>query len=135
MCLAVHRDECPSFRALPQYARLSHHKRRRLQGIGTLIDVEEGRELVSEGQVGGEAFLTVAGRARVTHDDETVGELQPGDVFGELAVLGKTRRNATVTAASPMTVLVLTPPELFELLDDYPIFAQQIREAAAARSR
>ena len=73
---------------------------------GTLLDVAAGRTICREGEFGLEAFLILDGEVRVLLDDRTV-TLGKGDVFGELAVLDPTRtRNATVEAASDLTLLV-----------------------------
>ena len=53
----------------------------------------------------------------------TVGK---GDFVGELAVLGRTPRNATVTADSELDVLVLTPAGFSQLLDDIPGLAKHV---------
>jgi CRP-like cAMP-binding protein len=129
-----HHDDWASLRSLPQYPRLARHERRLLQATGTLLDIDESRELVSEGGVGDQAFLVVAGRATVSRDGHTVASLGPGDVFGEMAILGHQPRNATVTASTPMTVLVLTPAELFTLVEDLPVFASQILGSLGRRS-
>jgi CRP/FNR family transcriptional regulator, cyclic AMP receptor protein len=80
------------------------------------VDVPAGKVLTREGDFGEEFFLIDAGTAQVTRGGESVAELGPGDFFGEMALLGEDRRNATVTATTPMSLIVMTRPS-FRALD------------------
>jgi CRP/FNR family transcriptional regulator, cyclic AMP receptor protein len=80
------------------------------------VDVPAGKVLTREGDFGEEFFLIDAGTAQVTRGGEPIAELGPGDFFGEMALLGEDRRNATVTAMTPMSLIVMTRPS-FRALD------------------
>jgi CRP/FNR family transcriptional regulator, cyclic AMP receptor protein len=82
------------------------------------LDVKEGKVLAEEGDFGHEFFVIEAGTAEVTRSGERIAELGPGDFFGEMALLDADRRNATVTATSPMTVIVMTR-QSFRALDSH----------------
>ena len=75
------------------------------------LTLEQGKEFVTQGDVGREAFVIVEGTAEVSRGGQTIAELGPGDCVGELALLDHGPRTATVTAATPLTVLVLGPRE------------------------
>jgi CRP-like cAMP-binding protein len=69
-----------------------------------------------------------------------VRDLVAGDFFGELAALDwgagfGYARLATVTAASELRLLVLTPRDLRSLMGDVPAVARQVQEAARERLR
>lgn len=72
------------------------------------IDIPAGKTLAREGEIGHEFFVIDSGTAEVTRGGEHLADLGPGDFFGEMALLREDRRTATVTASSPMTVIVLT---------------------------
>jgi CRP-like cAMP-binding protein len=72
------------------------------------VDVPAGRVLASEGDFGDEFFMIEAGTAEVTRGGDMIAELGPGDFFGEMALLEEDRRTATVTAKTPMTLIVMT---------------------------
>src|SRR4051812_15029443 len=76
------------------------------------LDVAQGKVLAREGEFGHEFFVVVDGTAEVVRGDARIAELGPGDFFGEMALLGEERRTATVTATSPMHVLVMTGQHL-----------------------
>jgi adenylate cyclase len=72
------------------------------------IDVRAGEVLAREGDVGYEFFVIEEGTAEVTRNGDVLDTLGPGDFFGEMALVEEDRRTATVTASSPMTLIVLT---------------------------
>ena len=72
------------------------------------VDVPAGEVLAREGDIGHEFFVIEEGTAEVTRNGDVLDRLGPGDFFGEMALVEEDRRTATVTATSPMTLIVLT---------------------------
>jgi CRP/FNR family transcriptional regulator, cyclic AMP receptor protein len=72
------------------------------------VDAPAGKVLAREGDIGHEFFVIDTGTAEVTRKGERIAELGPGDFFGEMALLEEDRRNATVTATSEMSLIVMT---------------------------
>jgi Cyclic nucleotide-binding domain len=68
-----------------------------------------GETLVEQGDPGADMFLLLEGVLHVEIDSDTVAQVGAGTVLGELAVLGDGRRTATLRAARPSRVAVLTP--------------------------
>jgi CRP-like cAMP-binding protein len=66
-----------------------------------------GATIIEQGGEGDRFFVLLAGQATVSVDGATVGELHPGDQFGEIALLHDVPRTARVTASSPVTTLSL----------------------------
>jgi CRP/FNR family transcriptional regulator, cyclic AMP receptor protein len=99
------------------------------------VKVDPGRVLVSEGSTGSEFFVIIEGTANVTRRGRKVASLGPGDAFGELALLDKAPRNATVTALTPMEVVVLGQREFGGLIDEVPGFARKLLAGMARRLR
>jgi CRP/FNR family cyclic AMP-dependent transcriptional regulator len=128
------RDSYKAFLAsVPLFA---HCNSRQLDEVGKAVDeinMHPGEVLVRQGEVGREMFIIVEGTAEVERDGKPVAELGPNDFVGELAVLRHSTRNATVTATSEMTVLVLTPNAVEPLLDDIPGLAKAMLLAVVHR--
>ena len=103
--------------------------------VTTELQVEPGTVLVEEGAFGREAFIVVTGQAVASIDGAEVATLGPGDCIGEIALLDKGPRVATVTAATPMTVLVLDPREFKGLLLRVPAIAIKVAASLATRVR
>ncbi len=71
------------------------------------VRVPAGKVLVTEGETGHEFFVILEGTAKVTRQGRRIATLGPGQAFGELALLDKAPRNATVVAESDMELVVL----------------------------
>ena len=95
--------------------------------------VETGRVVVPEGESGYTFFLLERGEVAVDQDGAEVARLGPGDFFGEMAILGKGKRVATVTATTETTVLSIFGLEFRRLEAELPAVAERIRAAADAR--
>lgn len=85
-----------------------------------------GEELCHESDFGRLVFVLLEGEAAVDVGGEKVGTAGPGDVVGELAMLGSGHRTATLTATTPMTVLVLEPDEVDSVLAADPSAAHRL---------
>jgi CRP-like cAMP-binding protein len=84
------------------------------------VAVEAGEVLAREGRVGRELFVILSGTAIVTRQGSQVAALRTGDYFGELALLDPAPRNATVTAETPLDVLIIGPREFEAMLTEVP---------------
>ena len=95
-------------KAIGIFAGLDDAGREAVSKLAAEVSVPEGKELVREGDYSYDLIAIEAGTARVHHGDETVAELGPGDVVGEMGVLERAQRSASVTATSPMMLVTLT---------------------------
>jgi CRP/FNR family cyclic AMP-dependent transcriptional regulator len=99
------------------------------------VHVAAGKVLVNEGETGHEFFVIIEGSARVTRHGKRVATLGPGTAFGELALLDKAPRNATVIAETPMELVVLGQREFAGIIDEVPGFARKLLAGMANRLR
>jgi CRP-like cAMP-binding protein len=118
---------------VPLFSACSAEELRKVSRRTTDIPVAEGRTLVTEGDRGLEFFVIVCGRAKVSRRGRKVGELGPGDFFGELSLLVDAPRNATVTALTPMETIVLSRKEFDAALADAPRMTRKIMSGMASR--
>ena len=112
--------------------------RKELQLLGQLCEetsVKAGKALVKQGAVGYECFVIVEGEASVDRNGRIITTFGPGAYFGELALLDKGPRSATVTALTDMTVLVLGPREFATAIDRIPGLSHRIMAGLARRLR
>ena len=103
--------------------------------FATEVSVEEGRELVREGDFSYEFMAIEEGEAEVTRGGEHVANLGPGDFFGEMGLLEKTLRNATVTAKTPVRLVTLTGWDLKRVERSAPEAMERIRSVLEERRR
>ncbi len=94
---------------------------------------DAGAVLVDEGSAGYSFFVMAEGSAVVTAGETTIRELGPGDFFGEIAILERRRRSATVTATTPSRLLVMFGWDFRSLQESQPAIAARIEEAMQRR--
>ncbi|MBF6554588.1 MAG: cyclic nucleotide-binding domain-containing protein [Acidimicrobiales bacterium] len=99
------------------------------------IEVPKGKVLVEEGRIGLEFFIVVTGTAVVTRNGKRVATLGPGDHFGELALLDRRPRSASVTSETDLDVLVLSQRQFNGLLQSVPSIGRKMLAAMANRLR
>ena len=112
--------------------------KRDLQTIGRAsdeVDVAAGKTLTEEGRAGHEFYLILDGKASVRRKGKKVATLGPGQYFGELSLLDRGPRSATVVADSDMRLLVLGQREFNGVLDEVPGLAHKLLRTMASRLR
>lgn len=110
-------SQMEALRSIPLFASCSTRELAQVDALGAEFEVSAGEVLIREGVPGRESFIILEGDAIVTVGARVVARLRSGDFFGEMALLGRrTLRTATVTALTPMRLLVIDPRELGSLL-------------------
>ena len=91
--------------------------------------------IATEGVDGLNFFIVASGEADVSVQGETVGTLGPGASFGEVALVDKSARSATVTATTPMIAYALPVWSFRPLVEQRPELAWKLLEILAERLR
>ena len=99
-------------RAIDVFASLPDETLKEVAVFATESSVAPGTRVVNEGDYAHELMAIEEGTAEVIRGGERIATLGPGDVFGEMGVVEKTLRTASVVATSPMRLIVLTRWEL-----------------------
>jgi CRP-like cAMP-binding protein len=134
----VFRQENPRIRELAELAPFDACSRRELQEIARLSDdvtCPEGTRLTREGAAGRECFVIAEGEAVVTIAGDEVARLGPGDIVGEMAVLDREPRSATVVATTPLRAVVMTNLQFAAIADLCPSVARRVMGTLAQRLR
>jgi CRP-like cAMP-binding protein len=97
-----------NLKAVPAFSELTDEELRRIATFANEDSVSTGATLIREGDYSNEMIAIESGTADVMRDGETVASVGPGDVVGELGVLEKGMRNASVVATSAMRLIRLT---------------------------
>jgi CRP-like cAMP-binding protein len=121
--------------AIPLFANLNRKERRALAPRTDEVELEKGRVIVREGEWPYEFFAIEEGTCEVRRGEQLLAELGSGDFFGEMGLLEDTRRNATVIATSPVTVVVMTGQAFRQTARELPEVASKIRAAIEERCR
>jgi CRP/FNR family cyclic AMP-dependent transcriptional regulator len=120
---------------LPLFAGFAKRHLNRLAKETDEVDVGRGERIVEEGLRGETFFVVLAGHAKVVRGRRKIGEVVPGDFFGELSALDGGARSASVVAETPMRVLRLFRHTLVELLEEEPQLAVRILDEMVRRVR
>ena len=96
-------------------------------------EVPEGATIVKEGDFANEFMAIEDGNAEVTREGQKVGELSTGDVFGEIGLLDKEKRTATVTATSRVKLIKIEHWELQRMKKKLPHVYERIAALATER--
>jgi CRP/FNR family cyclic AMP-dependent transcriptional regulator len=132
--LFPHDTKVDALRKTPLFGELSKHELGQLAKATEDLEVEEGRVLTREGDLGREFFVIVEGDVAVTQDGKEIRRLGPGDFFGEIALIYENaRRTATVTASSPLRFFVLTRQSFRSLLEHQPEIEEKVMAALEER--
>ena len=120
-------------KSLPLFEDVPDEELAQVATFAQEVTVNEGRELVREGDFSYEFMAIEDGEAEVTRGGEHVADLGSGDFFGEMGLLEKTLRNATVTAKTPMKLITLTGWDMKRMERHIPEAAERVRATLEER--
>jgi CRP/FNR family cyclic AMP-dependent transcriptional regulator len=120
---------------VPLFSACSKKELTLIARAGDEATIEKGRVITEQGGAAREAFIIIDGEATVIRNGQKVATLVPGAAVGELALLDRGPRTATVEAATDLTLFVLGPREFAALLDEVPTLAHKLMQAMAAKIR
>jgi CRP-like cAMP-binding protein len=122
-----------NLRSIALFESLPDAARRTISQHADEIDVPEGTELARQGEFAYEFFVIVDGTVEVLRDSEHVADLGPGDFLGEMGIIGKVVRNATVVTTSAARVIVMTTQAFRSMTRSNPDLASRIEAAVEER--
>lgn len=114
------------------FSALSRKELQRVAKASDEVKVPAGHELAKQGDVGREMFVLVDGAATVRRNGRKITSIGAGAAVGELSLLDRGPRTATVTCDTECTVLVLGAREFTALLDEVPGLTHKVMARLAA---
>ena len=119
---------------LPLFEGLDEEALRAVAAAVVEESVEEGRVVVREGDFSQDLTIIDEGTASVEQDGRELTQLGAGAMFGEMGLLRKEQRNATVRAATDMRLIHLTKFDLNRLRGPAPQILERINAIVEERS-
>jgi CRP/FNR family cyclic AMP-dependent transcriptional regulator len=118
---------------IPVFSDLSDDALAKIAALAAEVSVPEGKELVREGDYSYDVLAIEEGTASVSRGGDVIADLGPGDVIGEMGVLERSQRNATVVATSSMLLVTLTSWDIRKLRRSTPEVVEHLRSVVEAR--
>ena len=108
------------FKKVPLFSVLGGRNLKEVSKIADENQVKAGQILVQQGRGGWHFYLIAEGQARVEKNGKKIRTLGPGEFFGEISLIDREPRTASVIAESKMTVLVVSSQSFTHLLETVP---------------
>jgi CRP/FNR family cyclic AMP-dependent transcriptional regulator len=115
------------------FAGLSKKELGEIARFVTEVQFVPGEHLGEEGELGRQALVLLTGTASVRKKGRKVAVLSSGDVVGEMSLVTRQPRNATVTAETEVAALVMDPREFAAVMEGHPKVAVKILRTVAER--
>ena len=132
--MRLHRDaKVDLLKAVPLFAGCSKAELQRVASLADELDLGEGATLIREGERGREFLVIASGTVKVTRKGKTIRDLGAGDYVGEIALVADVPRTATVTATSPVRLLVITDRAFRSVLEQMPSIATKVLQSLGQR--
>jgi serine/threonine protein phosphatase PrpC/CRP-like cAMP-binding protein len=101
---------------MPLFRHLTYQELVRVMNIVDVRDFAGAAKVIDEGEEGDEMFIVLTGAVNVLSGDTTIATLGPGQHFGEMALVDKVPRSASVKAAEPTKLMVLRRRDFFDIV-------------------
>jgi serine/threonine protein phosphatase PrpC/CRP-like cAMP-binding protein len=101
---------------MPLFRHLTYQELVRVMNIVDVRDLEQEQRVIEEGDEGDEMFIVLTGGVRVHSGDTKITALGPGQHFGEMALVDKVPRSASVTAEQPTKLMVMRRRDFFDIV-------------------
>jgi CRP-like cAMP-binding protein len=99
------------------------------------INMVAGTTIITQGTAGKQAFVLLSGSATVKRNGKKIATVQAGAIVGELSLLDRGSRTATVVCDTDCELLVIDARHLFAVIDEVPAMAHKLLAALATRIR
>lgn len=121
--------------SIPLFSRFDRKHLKRLGMLTEELDVPAGKVLIRQGELGDDLMILTKGLVGVERDGKKVNKLGPGEFFGEIALIERGPRTATVTTETPCRLLILNHRSFHSVMEEFPEVAAQVLLTLAHRLR
>ena len=111
---------------MPLFRHLDYKEIIRLLNVTVVKGYQPGERIIAEGEDGDELFVILGGKVRLHKGDAFVTRFERGQHFGEMALVDRSPRSASVTAEEPTRVLMLRRRDFYEIIRKEPHLATKL---------
>jgi CRP-like cAMP-binding protein len=128
-------EKAEVLRKVPLFENLSKRDLEQVSRIADEVESKPDEVLMRQGEIGREFVLIVDGGVRIERNGKVIAHRGAGDFLGELSLLDKKPRTATVVTDTPSTLLVIQWSHFWPLLEAVPGIQRKLLLGLAARMR
>jgi len=125
--------DASQLKRIPIFADVPDEELRVVTTFATSEEFPEGKVILREGDFSNHLYAIEEGTAKATRDGEEIGQLGPGDIFGEVGLLEKEKRAASIEATSRLRAIKIEHWELQRMKKKLPDVYEKIEQTAAER--
>ena len=126
-------DGAARLRGLAFFEGFSDDDLDRVAQLADDVEIEAGELLIDHGRVGQECYVIESGQAEVFVGEEHLVTVGPGSMVGEMALVDRRPRTATVVATTPMALLAFDTKAFQKLLSEMPKAEERVYSLLATR--
>ena len=123
------------FAQVPLFSACSTRDLGKIAKAADRINMVAGTTIITQGTAGKQAFVLLSGSATVKRNGKKIATVQAGAIVGELSLLDRGSRTATVVCDTDCELLVIDARHLFAVIDEVPAMAHKLLAALATRIR
>ena len=131
----IRAEHLEELRSVPLFSGLSDHELLWVLRTTRAESFAPGVTIIREGDTGGDFYLLTDGSVKVSVDGSDVATLGAGSYFGEMSLIDGGSRTATITAATPVSSLTLSPTAFLRTVEREPSLARGIFTELCRRLR
>lgn len=121
-------------RGVPLFSGVPDSSLEKVTALATDVTHDAGHVIVHQGKSRAHALhVIISGKASVSAGGKRIATLGPGDYFGEIAIVGRTERTATVTATTELRVIAIDATSFRRLVRNDPSLAATLPDVIAER--
>jgi CRP/FNR family transcriptional regulator, cyclic AMP receptor protein len=129
-----------TLKAVPFFTQLSDHELDLVRSVASEKAYPKNAVVLTEGEAGDSLFMILSGKVKVFIGDEEGREiilkiLGPGSFFGEMSMIDKQPRSASVTTLEMSTFLVLQHAAFEKCVEQAPSIGNMVMQVLAQRVR
>ncbi|MEX2274515.1 MAG: cyclic nucleotide-binding domain-containing protein [Actinomycetota bacterium] len=131
----VRRRSAEAIARVPLFAGLSRRHLHQVADAADEVRFRPGATVVKEGDLGQTLFVIMEGQVKVTRGGRRLSTMGPGEFFGEIALLDRGPRTATVVANTPLVAIRLFRRSFLKLVEREPKIGEKVLATLAMRLR
>lgn len=133
--LADNIEKLITLKSIPMFGELDVFTLQQIQKISSYKKIPSGQTVITEGEEGTSLFIVIDGRVGIYKGEKRINEIGAGGLLGEMAIIEKQRRSATVKTLTETSFLIIEGDDFIRLLERNSSISGSVIKTLAGRIR